>query len=182
MHRSSNNSPGYPHGRLSVVKHRQLPCQVGAFGAIAIKSSTNFNNMIFPKGSIFIFRSWVCEVDDEGNLQGCLVETLEACEELTLPTKLTEDLAERLTVSESTQTPMTTSLNLTSGLDSPSESYLGSFKDKPSFFSNWTLNHGINSIRDQFKSTLGFFWEVESSPNQTEQHGKDISRFTPKHG
>jgi hypothetical protein len=90
--------------------------------------------MIFPKGSIFIFGSWVYEVDDEGNLQGRLVEALEAREELTLPTKLAEDLVERLTVSESTRTPTTTSLDLTSGSDSLLESYLGSFKDKPSSF------------------------------------------------
>jgi hypothetical protein len=117
-----------------VVKHRQLARQVGAFGVITIKSSTDFNNRIFPKGSIFIFGSWVCEADDEGNLQVRLVEAQEAREELTLSTKLAEDLAERLTVSESTRTPMTTSLDLTSGSDSPSESYLGSFGDKPSSF------------------------------------------------
>jgi hypothetical protein len=117
-----------------VVKHRQLALQVGAFGAIAIKNSTDFDNMIFPMGSIFIFRSWVCEADDKGNLQGHLIEALEACERLTLLTKLTEDLAERLTVSESTRTPMTTSLDLTSRSDSPSESNPGSFKDKPSPF------------------------------------------------
>jgi hypothetical protein len=134
MHRTLNNYLGYPRGRLSVVKHRQLMGQVGAFGAIAIESSVDFDNMIFLMGSIFIFGSWVCEVDDKGNLQGCLVKTLEACEELTLSTKLTEDFAERLTVSKSTQTPMTTSLDLTSGLGSPSKSYLGSFRDKPSPF------------------------------------------------
>jgi hypothetical protein len=117
-----------------VVKHLQLTRQVGAFGAIVIKSSTDFGNMIFPMGSIFMFGSWVCEADNKGNLQGCLIKTLEACEELTLPMKLTKDLAERLTMSESTQTPTTTSLYLTSGLDSPSESYLDSFKDKPSPF------------------------------------------------
>jgi hypothetical protein len=70
-----------------------------AFGTITIKSSTNFDNMIFLKGSIFIFGSWVCEADDESNLQGRLVKTLKARKELTLPTKLTKDLAERLTVS-----------------------------------------------------------------------------------
>jgi hypothetical protein len=76
-----------------------------------IRSSADFNNMIFLMGSIFIFRLWVCEANDKGNLQGCLIETLEACEELTLLTKLTEDLTERLTVSESTRTPTTTSLD-----------------------------------------------------------------------
>jgi hypothetical protein len=48
--------------------------------------------------------------------------------------KLIEDLTERLTVSESTRTPTTTSLDLTSRLDSPSESYLGFVKDKSSSF------------------------------------------------
>jgi hypothetical protein len=90
--------------------------------------------MIFPMGSIFIFGSWVCEADEKGNLQGCLIEALEAHKGLILPTKLTEDLTERLTVSESTRTPTTTSLDLTSGSNSPSESYLGSFKDKLSSF------------------------------------------------
>jgi hypothetical protein len=42
--------------------------QVGAFGAIAIKSSTDFDNMIFPMGSTFIFGSWDCEADDKGIL------------------------------------------------------------------------------------------------------------------
>jgi hypothetical protein len=134
MRQSPNNYPRYPHGRLSVVKHRQLAHQVGAYGAIAIKSSTGFDNMIFPKGSIFIFGSWVCEADDKANLQGRLIETLEAYEELTLPMKFTEDLTERLTVSESTRTQTTNSLDLTFGLDSPSESYLGYVKDKPSSF------------------------------------------------
>jgi hypothetical protein len=116
-----------------VVKHRQLVRQVGAFGAITINSSTDFDDMIFPIGSIFIFGSWVCEVDDKGNLHGYLVKTPKAHKDLTLLTKLTEDL-EKLTVSESTRAPIITNLNLTSELDSSSESYLGSFKDKPSPF------------------------------------------------
>jgi hypothetical protein len=73
-------------------------------------------------------------VDEKGNLQEHLVEALEAHEGLILPTKLTEDLTERLTVSKSNRALTTTSLDLTSGSDSPSESYLGSFKDKPSSF------------------------------------------------
>jgi hypothetical protein len=88
-----------------VVKHRQLVRQVGAFGAIAIKSSTDFDNMIFPMGSIFIIGSWVCEADDKGILRRRLIEAPEAHEGLTLPTRPTEDLTERLsglTMSEST--------------------------------------------------------------------------------
>jgi hypothetical protein len=120
-----------------VVKHRQLACQVGAFGAIVIKSSLNFDNMIFPTKSIFIFGLWVCKADDEGNLRGRLVEAQEAREELTLLMGLAEDLAERfsgLTVSESTQAPMTTILDLVSRSDSSLRSNPGSFRDKSSSF------------------------------------------------
>jgi hypothetical protein len=102
-----------------VVKHRQLTRQVGAFGTITIKSSTDFDDMIFPMGSIFIFGSWVCEANDKGNLHGHLIEALEAHEDLTLSTKLTEDL-EKLMVSESTRALTTINLDLTSELDSPS--------------------------------------------------------------
>jgi hypothetical protein len=90
--------------------------------------------MIFPVGSIFIFRLWVCEADNKGNLQGHLVEALEAREGLIPPTKLTEDLTERLTVFKLTQDPTMTSLGLISGSNSSSGSNLGSFKDKPSPF------------------------------------------------
>jgi hypothetical protein len=73
-------------------------------------------------GSIFIFRSWVCKADDKGSLHGHLVESLETHENLTLSTKLAEDLAEKLTVSESTQAPMT--VNFEGGnLELRSESY-----------------------------------------------------------
>jgi hypothetical protein len=70
-----------------------------------IKNSTDLDDMIFPTGSIFIFRLWVCKADDEGNLQGCLIEAQEAREEFTLPMGLAKYLAKRfsgLTVSEST--------------------------------------------------------------------------------
>jgi hypothetical protein len=109
--------------------------------------------MVFPTGSIFIFRTWVCEVDDEGNLQGCLVEAQEAHEELTFSTGSTEDLTKRfssLIVSESTQALMATKLNLVSGLDSSSGSNPCSFRDKLSSFlirlQNTTSTfQGINS-------------------------------------
>jgi hypothetical protein len=68
----------------------------------------DFNNMIFPTGSTFIFGSWICKVNGEGNLRGRLVKAQMAREEITLPTGSAEDLAKRfsgLTVSESTQAP-----------------------------------------------------------------------------
>jgi hypothetical protein len=93
--------------------------------------------MIFPMGSTFIFGSWVCEADDKGNLHGCLIEALEAHEDLTLLTGLAKDLAERfsgLTMPESTHAPTTTNLDLMSGSGSSSESYPGSFGIEPSSF------------------------------------------------
>jgi hypothetical protein len=95
------------------------------------------NDMIFLTGSIFIFGSWVCKADDEGNLKGCLVKAQEAREEFTLPTRSAEALAKRfsgLTVSELTRAPITTRLDLVSMSDSSSDSNPGSFRDKPSFF------------------------------------------------
>jgi hypothetical protein len=137
MHQSSNNCPGYPYGRLSVVKHRQLARQVWVFGAITIKSSMDFDDMIFLTGSTFIFGSWVWEANDEGNLHGCLIGALEAHMNLTLSTGLAEDLAKKfsgLTMPESTHTSMTTNLDLVSGSGSSSESNLGSFRIKSSSF------------------------------------------------
>jgi hypothetical protein len=93
--------------------------------------------MIFPMGSIFIFGLWVYEANDEGNLQGCLIEAQEAHEELTLLTGSTEDLTKRfscLTESESTWAPMTTRFDLIPYLDSFLGSNLGSFRDEPSSF------------------------------------------------
>jgi hypothetical protein len=93
--------------------------------------------MIFPMGSTFIFGSWVYKADDEGNLHGRLIEALEAHEDLTLSTRLAEDLVERflgLTMPESTQAPTTTDLDLVSGSDSSLESNPGSFGIEPSSF------------------------------------------------
>jgi hypothetical protein len=114
-----------------VVKHRQLARQVGAFDAIAIKSSMDFNDMIFPLGSIFIFGSRIYEMDDKGNLHGHLVEALEAHEDLTLLTKLTNDL-EKLPVSEPTRA--LTTIN-----------------------PDWTPKRSLNPTRDRFESTSSFF-------------------------
>jgi hypothetical protein len=103
----------------------------------------NFDDMIFPMGSTFIFGSWVCEADDEGNLHGCLIEALEAHEDLTLPMGLAEDLAERfsgLTMPKSTQAPMTADLDLVFGSDSSLESNPGSFGIEPSSFQ---LDYGM---------------------------------------
>jgi hypothetical protein len=118
-----------------------------------IKNSTDFDHIIFPTGSVFIFGSWVCEADDEGNLQGHLIEAQEAHEELAFLTGLAEDLAKGfsgLALSESTRAPTTTIFDLISYSDSFSGSNLDSSRDKTSSFFNWTLEHDINPLGDQF--------------------------------
>jgi hypothetical protein len=89
--------------------------------------------MIFPMGSIFIFGSWVCEVDGKGNLNGYLVEAPETHEDLPPSTKLIKDL-KKLMVSKPTRAPTMFNPDLTFESDSSLESYSGSFKDKPSPF------------------------------------------------
>jgi hypothetical protein len=118
--------------------------------------------MIFPMGSIFIFGSWVCEANDKGNLHGHLAETPEAHEDITHSTKLTKDL-EKLTVSEPTRSPTTINPDLTSKSDSSSESYPGSFKNKPRPFPI-----GLQNVA----STL-----QEISSNLLQVSSKKLSRF-----
>jgi hypothetical protein len=152
-----------------VVKHRQLARQVGAFGAITIKSYTDFDHMIFPTGSVFIFGSWVYEANDEGNLQGHLAEAQEARKELAFPTGLAEDLAKGfsgLTISESTRAPTTTRFDLISDSDSFSGSNPDSSRDKTSSFPIG-LRNMTSTLGDQFGLISRPFQEVGSTPNRT---------------
>jgi hypothetical protein len=89
------STPGYPHGRLSVVKHQQLARQIGAFSGFAIERSMDLDNMIFSTGSTFTFGSWIYEADDQGKLQGCLLEDRKDLEDLSLSARSTEELAGR---------------------------------------------------------------------------------------
>ena len=59
IRRSPNNCPGYLRGRLSVVKHRQLARQVGAFDEFFfLESSVDLDlKMAFLVGTTFVFRS-----------------------------------------------------------------------------------------------------------------------------
>jgi hypothetical protein len=126
----------------------------------------DFDDMIFLMGSTFIFRSWVCKANNEGNLHGCLIKALEAHEDLTLSTGLAEDLAERflcLTMPESTQALTRTDLDLVSGSDSSSGSNLGSFQIKPSSFpiglwnASTTLQEINSNLLQVFSKKLGHF-------------------------
>jgi hypothetical protein len=117
--------------------------------------------MIFLMGSIFVFGSWVCKTDDEGNLQGWLIEAQEAYKEFTLLTGSAEDLAKRfscLIVFELSWAPMTTRPDLVFGSDSSSESDPGFFRDKSSTFQlDSRTRHQLfkRSIRTNFKVLLG---------------------------
>jgi hypothetical protein len=51
--------------------------------------------MIFSTGSTFIFGSWICEVDDDGKLQGRLLEDSARHEDLAILMIATDQLAKR---------------------------------------------------------------------------------------
>ena len=56
---------------LSVVKHRQLARQVGAFDEFFfLESSVDLDlKMAFPAGTTFVFGSWIYEADGDGKLR-----------------------------------------------------------------------------------------------------------------
>jgi hypothetical protein len=101
------------------------------------KSSKDFDDMIFPSGSEFVFGSWAYKTDEKGNLQGRLVEAQEDHGKFILLTG-SGDLAKRLsklTVSESTQAPSATRFDSNSRLESSSETNPGSPQNRLSSFS-----------------------------------------------
>jgi hypothetical protein len=136
-----------------VVKHRQLARQVGAFGGFVSESLMDLGNMIFLTGSTFIFRSWICVADDEGKLQGHLLEDSTRHEDLAILIIATDQLAERfmqLTMSDPTQILRPTDFDSNSGSTSEMESYPGSFYDKPSSFLLGL--HNMASVHQEFNS------------------------------
>ena len=108
-----------------MVKHRQLARQVGAFGEFSSKSSTDLDNMIFSMGSTFIFGSWIYGVDDNGKLQGHLLEDSDHHEDLSISATTTDQLAGRFTqlvMSDPTQISRLCTSNSNSGSTSETES------------------------------------------------------------
>ena len=79
-----------------MVKHRQLTRQVGAFSEFASKTLTDLVNMIFSMGSTFIFGSWIYEADDNGKLQGRLLEDSDHHEDLAILATTTDQIARKL--------------------------------------------------------------------------------------
>jgi hypothetical protein len=97
----------------------------------------DFDNMIFPPGLIFIFRSWICEVDNKGKLQGCLLKDREDQEDLTLLVRSIEGVAGRfscLAMFKSIQVSPMIEFNSDSRTESASENNQGSFHGKSGSF------------------------------------------------
>jgi hypothetical protein len=127
-----------------------------AFGGFASESSMDLDNMIFSAGSTFIFGSWICEADDDGKLQGRLLKDSTRHEDIAILTTTTDQLAgrfARLAMSDPTQISWLTDFDSNSGSASETESYLGSFCDRPSSFPLGL--HSMDSIHQEFN--LGYF-------------------------
>jgi hypothetical protein len=104
--------------------------------------------MTFSTRSTFIFGSWICEVDDEGKLQGRLLEDQEDLEDLALSMRSTKELARRLsclTMSKSTPISPTIEFNSDSRTEPTS-------KANPSSFLMGLQN--IASIHQKISSSL----------------------------
>ena len=89
-----------------MVKHRQLARQVGAFDEFASESSMDLVNMIFSIGSTFIFGSWIYEANDNGKLQGYLLEDSDHHEDLAISATTADQIVgklARLVMSDPTQ-------------------------------------------------------------------------------
>jgi hypothetical protein len=89
--------------------------------------------MIFSMGSTFIFGSWICEADDKGELQGCLLEDQENLQDFTLSMRSIEELTRELSclaMSESIQVSLMIKFNSDSRMESASKTNLGSFHGK----------------------------------------------------
>ena len=96
----------------------------------------DLNSTIFSTGSTFIFGSWICEADDNGNLQSCLLEDSNHHEDYSILATMTDQITRRfaqLMMSDSTQVSRLCASDSNSGSASEIESYPSSF-GKPSSF------------------------------------------------
>jgi hypothetical protein len=115
----------------------------------------DLNNMIFLTGLTFIFRSWICEADGKGKLQGCLHEDPENQKDFALSAKSSEELTGELSVlaiAESTQVSPTIEFNSNSRVEFTSEANLGYFRCKPGPFPMGLWNTA--SIHQEINSSL----------------------------
>jgi hypothetical protein len=120
--------------------------------------------MIFPMGSTFIFGSWICEVDNDGKLQGRLLKDSARHEDLAISTTTTDQLAGRfawLAMSDPTQISRPTDFDSNSGSAFEIESYPVSFCDVPSSFLLGL--HNMASTYQEFNS--GFLQSSFKKPD-----------------
>ena len=83
----------------------------------------DLDNMIFSKGSIFIFGSWICEAGDDGKIQSCLLKDSDHLEDLSFSVTMTDQLTGRfawLAISDPTQIPRSIASDSNSGSASES--------------------------------------------------------------
>jgi hypothetical protein len=102
-----------------------------------------------------VLSQWIYEVDDEGKLQGHLLEDQEDQEDLALSTRSIKELAKRLsclTMSESTPVSPTIEFNSDSGMEPASEANPGSFHSNPGSFPMGHWN--TTSIHQKISSCL----------------------------
>ena len=71
--------------------------QVGDFSDFASDSSMDLDNMIFSKGSTFIFGSWIYEAGDDGKLQGHLLEDSDLHQDFSISATTIDQLVGRFT-------------------------------------------------------------------------------------
>jgi hypothetical protein len=112
--------------------------------------------MIFSPGSTFIFRSWICEADDDSKVQRHLLEDSARHEDLTISMTTIDQLIERfmrLVMSDPTQISQPTDFDSSSGSTFEMGSYSGSFCDGPSSFPLGL--HNMASVHQEFNS--GYF-------------------------
>jgi len=96
----------------------------------------DLDDMIFSKGSTFIFGSWICKAGNDGKLQGCLLEDSDHHQDHPILTITTDQLARRfaqLVMSNPTQFSQIHAPDSNSGSASETKSYPSSFR-KPSSF------------------------------------------------
>jgi hypothetical protein len=93
--------------------------------------------MLFPTGSTFIFRSWICEADGDGKLQGHLLKNLghhkAHAVSATTVDRLTKKISQ-LTISDPTRISRMTDSNSNSDSAFGLESYPSFLYDGPSPF------------------------------------------------
>jgi hypothetical protein len=114
-------------------------------------------------GSTFIFRSCICEADDDGKVQGHLLKDSARDEDLAISTTTTNQVTERfvrLTMSVPTQILWPTDFDSNSGFTSKIESYPGSFYDGSRSFPPGL--HDMASVHQEFNS--GYFHNSFEKP------------------